>query len=94
MGNSADLRHSFATRLVDNGAEPITVQQLLGHAKITTTARYAHTSDKNKIDAVKKLDRPEVSNRALGAGEAVPVKGKRLYNEQFRRVAQLVRALP
>lgn len=36
----------------------------LGHAKITTTARYAHTADKNKIAAVKKLDRAEVSNRA------------------------------
>ena len=46
------------------GVDLITVQQLLGHAKITTTARYAHTSDKNKIAAVKKLDRAEVSNRA------------------------------
>ena len=77
LGNSADLRHSFATRLVDNGAEPITVQQLLGHAKITTTARYAHTSDKNKIDAVKKLDRAEVSNRAPEAWEATPFEGKK-----------------
>ena len=76
-----DLRHTFATRISLLGVDLITVQQLLGHAKITTTARYAHTADKNKIDAVKQFDRAEVSNRAIGAGEAVPVKGNRLYNE-------------
>ena len=31
LGNPTDLRHSFATRLVDNGAEPITEQQSLSH---------------------------------------------------------------
>ena len=59
-----DLQHTFATRFVLQGVDLITVQQLLGHAKIATTARYAHTADKNRIAGVKKLDRPEVSNRA------------------------------
>ena len=31
LGSSTDLRHRFATRLVDNGAEPIPEQQSLGH---------------------------------------------------------------
>jgi len=51
-----DLRHTFATRLVRSGADLITVQQLLGHAKITMTARYAYSMADDKIAAVSKLD--------------------------------------
>ena len=51
-----DLRHTFATRLVRSGVDLITIQQLLGHSKITTTARYAHSSADAKINAVKRLD--------------------------------------
>lgn len=52
-----DLRHTFATRLVQAGVDIITVQHLLGHAKITMTARYAHSPDPSRIAAVRQLDR-------------------------------------
>jgi integrase len=51
-----DLRHTFATRLVQAGVDIITVQHLLGHAKITTTARNAHSFADDKIAAVKRLN--------------------------------------
>jgi integrase len=51
-----DLRHTFANRLVRAGVDLVTVQFLLGHSKITMTARYAHSLADVKIAAVSKLD--------------------------------------
>ena len=47
-----DLRHTFASRLVENGADLITVKELLGHSSVKITERYTHSQSEQKKSAV------------------------------------------
>jgi site-specific recombinase XerD len=50
------FRHSFATRLVENGYDIRTVQELLGHADVKTTMIYTHVAVKNKQEVRSPLE--------------------------------------
>ena len=52
-----DLRHTFASRLVMDGTDLRTVQELMGHKTIAMTMKYAHLSPGHKMDAVQRLSR-------------------------------------
>lgn len=73
-----DLRHHFASRLVQTGVPLNTVRDLLGHASVAMSLRYAHLAPDQRCEAVAKLDEKSVFaltvrlpwNGTLGAASA------------------------
>ncbi|SMB89954.1 integrase/recombinase XerD [Desulfonispora thiosulfatigenes DSM 11270] len=49
------LRHTFATRLLEEGVDIVTIQELMGHDDTESTLIYAHTNQDRKKEAVDKL---------------------------------------
>jgi integrase len=60
-----DLRHTYASWLVQEGVDLYTVKDLLGHSTIELTQRYAHLAPDNKMNTVDKLEVISIEEKAV-----------------------------
>jgi integrase len=52
-----DLRHTYATRAIESGTDPLTLMKLMGHADLKTTLRYVHLSKRHLSEAQDKIEK-------------------------------------
>jgi hypothetical protein len=53
------LRHTFASRLAEKGVSLVAIKELMGHAEVRTTMRYAHLSQLTLRQAIRVLEHPK-----------------------------------
>jgi integrase len=72
--NFHDLRHHFASRLVQSGVDLDSVRELLGHSDIKMVLRHAHLAPEGLASAVEKIARSEMHEKSKRHDRAATIR--------------------
>ena len=56
-----DLRHTFCTRMANEGVNPFTIMQIVGHENVETAKRYNNPSDEHLLIVLEKISSRQIS---------------------------------
>jgi integrase len=75
-----DLRHTYGTRAIEAGVNPLTLAKLMGHADLKTTQRYVHLSKQHLGEAQKRVEEfravLEIADAEQSASPAIGANSK------------------
>jgi integrase len=83
-----DLRHTFASRLVEKGVDIVRVKELLGHSTVRITERYTHPSREERKKAVESLCR-KAAEAAENRANLLHICDTAKEGKGFRRLISL-----
>lgn len=68
-----DCRHTYGTRAIESGVDPLSLMRLMGHSNLSTTNRYCHLSHRHLADAQKRIEVYRQERAFAEAEQATPV---------------------
>ncbi len=69
-----DCRHTYGTRAIEGGIDPLTLMRLMGHANLATTNRYVHLSQDHLADAQRRIETYRLQKAFADAERAAPMQ--------------------